>query len=239
MGGVAFEDEDILSYNKSTGIWSLYFDGSDVGITSNIDAFYLMPDGSILLNLGADVTVGTLGTVDNSDIIRFIPTTLGANTAGSFQWYFDGSDVGLTTTSENLDAIGFAPDGRLIVSTTGSVSVPGVSGNDEDLLAFTAASLGSITSGTWTLYFDGSDVGLNDAAYEEINGIWIDPGNNNIYMTTLGLFSVSGVSGNGSDIFICVPGTLGSNTSCTFSSYWIGSQNGFAGEVVDGLSIVK
>jgi hypothetical protein len=234
---VAFNDEDILSYDSATGIWSLYFDGSDVGLTSDIDSFSLMNDGSILISLDSDVTVGNLGTVADSDIIRFIPTALGANTAGSFQWYFDGSDVGLTTVAEDLDAIGFAPDGKLIISTGGSVSVTGVSGNDEDLLAFTATSLGSTTAGTWSLYFDGSDVELNESASEEINEIWIDPVNNNIYMTTVGSFSVTGVNGTGSDIFVCIPNTLGSNTSCTYNSYWRGAQYGFAGEIVDGLDI--
>jgi len=177
--------------------------------------------------------------VDDLDIIRFIPTSLGINTDGSFQWYFDGSDVDLTTTAEDLDAIDFAPDGRLIVSTTGSFSVTGASGNDEDLLAFTPTSLGATTSGTWSIYFDGSDVGLNETTSEDINEIWIDALTNQIYLTTLGAFSVAGVNGDGSDIFICTPGTLGDTTSCTFSAYWIGSSNGFAGEIVDGLDIIK
>lgn len=238
-GGVTFADEDILSYNRATGTWSMYFDGSDVGITSDVDSFSLVPDGSILLSLDADGTVGNFGIVDDSDIIRFIPTSLGSNTSGSFQWYFDGSDVGLSTTAEDVDAIGFAPDGRLIVSTTGSFSVTGVSGNDEDLLAFTPTSLGSNTSGTWSLYFDGSDVGLNDATSEEVNEIWIDSTNNMIYLTTLGAFAVTGVSGDGSDIFTCNPASLGATTTCTFAPYWIGSQNGFSGEVVDGLDITR
>lgn len=238
-GGVSFADEDILSHNKTTGAWAMYFDGSDVGITSDIDAFALMSDGTLLLSLDADGTVGSLGTVDDSDIIRFTPTSLGTTTAGTFTWYFDGSDVGLTTTAEDIDSIDFAPDGRLIISTAGAFSVTGASGNDEDLVAFTATSLGSTTAGTWSLYFDGSDVGLNDATSEQINEIWIDPANNQIYITTIGAFSVTGVSGDGADVFLCTPGTLGSATTCTYAAYWDGSLNGFAGEVVDGLDVVK
>ncbi len=48
------------------------------------------------------------------------------------------------------------PDGRLLISTLGNVSVTGASGADEDLLVFTPAALGSTTSGTWAMYFDGS-----------------------------------------------------------------------------------
>jgi len=237
-GGVSFADEDILSYNGASNAWSMYFDGSDVGITSDVDGFALLTDGSILLSLDADGTVAGFATVDDSDIIRFTPTSLGPNTAGTFSWYFDGSDVGLTTNSEDIDSIGFTPDGKLVVSTIGSFSLTGASGNDEDLLVFTPTSLGTITAGSWELYFDGSDVGLADSSSEEINGIWIDPTNNQLYLTTLGIFSVSGVSGDGSDIFLCTPQTLGSNTACTFTPYWYGSLNGFSGEVIDGLHIV-
>ena len=51
-GDVAFNDEDILAYNTGTNTWSLYFDGSDVGVTGDVNAFALMSDGSILLSSG-------------------------------------------------------------------------------------------------------------------------------------------------------------------------------------------
>jgi hypothetical protein len=237
--GMAYNDEDIVSYDGSTGTWSMYFDGSDVGVTGDVDAFAVMPDGSILISLDGAPTITGFGSVDDSDIIRFIPTSTGATTAGTFQWYFDGSDVGLTTDAEDIDAIDFAPDGKLILSTLGSFSVTGASGNDEDLIAFSPTSLGSTTSGTWSMYFDGSDVGLNTTSSEDITGVWIDPTNNQIYLSTVGTFSVTGVSGDGADIFICTPGSLGPTTSCTFSMYWDGSTFGFAGEVADGIDIVK
>ena len=65
------------------------------------------------------------------------------------------------------------------------------------------------------------------------------PGYNKIYLTTLGVFNVTGLSGDGADIFICTPGSLGTTTACNFNSYWVGSLNGFAGEVVDGFDIVR
>ncbi len=238
VGGVSFADEDILAHDPDSGTWSMVFDGSDVGLTRDVNAFALMPDGSILLSLDGAASVPGLGTVDDSDIIRFVPASLGPNTAGTFEWYFDGSDVGLSADGEDIDAIDFAPDGRLVISTLGSYSVPGVSGNDEDLIAFTAASLGAATSGTWAMYFDGSDVGLNNSGSEDINGVWIDPATGQVYLSTAGAFSVSGLSGSGSDIFICTPGSLGNVTTCSFSAFWSGAANGFGGEIVDGLDIL-
>lgn len=237
-GGVAFADEDLLSYNA--GVWSMVFDGSDVGVTVDLNAFHFMTDGSILMSFDTAASIGSLGTVDDSDIVRFTPTSLGTNTAGSFAWYFDGSDVGLTTTAEDIDALDVLSDGRLVISTEGSFSVTGASGGDEDLVAFTPTSIGSSTSaGTWALHFDGSDVGLNTTNNEDVLAAWTDSASGAIYLSTLGTFSVTGVSGDGADIFLCAPGTLGSATTCTFSMYWDGSANGFAGEVVDGMSIQR
>jgi len=239
-GNVSFNDEDILKYESSTGTWSMYFDGSDVGLDvsrgADVAAFRLMPDGTILFSFVSSTSITGLGSVDDSDIVRFTPTSLGENTAGTFSWYFDGSDVELTTNSEDIDSVGFAPDGRILISTTGSFSVTGVSGNDEDLLAFAPTSLGSNTSGTWSLYFDGSDVGLDNNS-EDINGASVDPVTGLIYLTTTGNFSVTGVSGTGGDIFICTPSSPGSNTACTFNMYWIAANNGFGGEIADGIGI--
>lgn len=239
-GSVAFADEDILTYNTGTGIWSMYLDGSDVGLSSaDIDAFDRLSDGSVLLSFDASVSVSGLGTVADADIVKFIPTSTGATTAGTFQWFFDGSDVGLTTTNEDIDAIDYTADGKVVVSTLGAFSVTGAAGEDEDLIIFTPTALGATTSGTWAWHFDGSDVGLSTNTNEDVNGAWIDPASGQLYLSTLGAFAVTGVSGDGADIFVCTPSSLGSTTACTFGMYWDGSVNGFAGEVLDAFAVVK
>ena len=242
VGGIATADEDILTYNREQGSYAMFIDGSDIGLSyTDIDAFFALPDGTFLMSFDSSISVSPLGTVYYADIVRFTPTSLGSTTAGTFEWYFDGSDVGLTTSDEDIDAIGFTPHGKLVVSTLGYVSVTGVSGNDEDLIVFTPTSLGANTAGTWAWYFDGSDVGLNESSYEDINGIWIDPVTGQIYLTTVGSFSVSGLSGDGADIFICTPSSLGSTTACTYGPglYWDGSKNGFSGKVLDSVVVQK
>jgi hypothetical protein len=247
--GITFGNEDILAYNGATNVWSLYFDGSDVGLGAsgvNIDAFFIRPDGSILLSFSSDgISIPGVGVIDNSDIVRFIPTSIGSTTAGTYEMYFDGSQVGLTTSADNIDAIGFTPSasgGKLLISTTGSPGVvynppfTGFSDTDEDLLAFTATSLGAVTSGTWEPYFDGSDVGLTQSS-EDVNGVFV--GNNgDIYLTTLGAFSVTGVSGGGDDIFKCVPSSMGATTACSFSLTWDGIGSGLpSGAILDGIQL--
>jgi len=238
VGGVSFADEDILAFDLTTSSWSLFFDGSDVGLTGDIDAFYLESDGTLLLSIDAPATLPDVGSIDRSDIIRFTPTTLGETTAGSFAWVLDGSDVELADAAENIDAISRAPDGRLVISTFGSYAVTGASGPDADLLIFNATSLGESSAGTWELYFDGSDVGLTTGT-EDLWGVWINPTTGSLYLNTYLNFSASStnsLSGDGDDIFICVPSSLGETTTCTFSLFWNGDDHGF-NFYLDSMSI--
>ena len=112
-------------------------------------------------------------------------------------------------------------------------------GDDEDLIAFAATQFGATTSGTWIGYFDGSNVGLGDSSSKDVSGVWIDSVTGEIYLTTWGSFTVNGSSGDGADIFVCIPGSLGKTTTCTFGPglYWDGSANGFAG-ILDGFIVV-
>ncbi|MCB0090091.1 MAG: hypothetical protein KDE54_19440, partial [Caldilineaceae bacterium] len=237
VGGVAFRDEDIVAYDPNTDSWSLFFDGSDVELGGvDINAFVILSDGSLLLSTDNPVTISGIGTVDDSDILHFMPTALGDNTAGSYELYFVGADVGLTTNGEDIVAIDFAPDGRLLISTLNSASVAGVTARDEDLLAFAPTALGVPTSGSWSLYFDGSTAELADAT-EEIWGLSVDA-SGQIFLSTKDLFNVSGASGTAADIFTCTPLALGeNNTSCTYNIYWTGADHGFGGEMIDALNV--
>ncbi|MCB9155906.1 MAG: S8 family serine peptidase [Caldilineaceae bacterium] len=237
VGGVAFRDEDILAYDPNTDRWSLAFDGSDVGLGGvDVDALAVLSDGSLLLSTDNPVTLSGVGSVDDSDIVHFMPSSLGDNTAGSYALYFRGADVGLTTSGEDIDAIDFAPDGRLLISTLNSASVPGVSANDEDILAFAPTALGAPTKGSWSLYFDGSTAELT-ASTEEIWGLSVGA-SGKLYLSMAGAFAVTGVSGTAADIFTCTPITLGANnTSCVYAPYWNGAAHGFGKQIIDGMNI--
>ncbi|MCO5190544.1 MAG: proprotein convertase P-domain-containing protein [Anaerolineae bacterium] len=239
IDGISFQDEDILLYDTGTGSWSMYFDGSDVLPSTDINAFALLADGTILMSFNNAPNVSGVGIVDDSDIVQFTPTSLGSTTAGTFVMFFDGSDVGLTTSGEDISSIAVSPAGNLVVSFLGSWSVTGASGVDEDLAEFAATSWGTSTSGTWSMYFDGSDVGLNTSSNEDVWGAYIAT-NGNIYLTTQGAFGVAGLSGDGSDIFICNSPTTGSVTSCSsFTMYFDGSAEGIGSEQIDGIVIVQ
>lgn len=244
-GQLFADDEDILAYDFSTGDWSLYFDGTDIGLRgTDVDALEVMADGSVLLSFNTPWQLAGLGQVDDSDIVRFIPTSLGPETAGSWELYFDGSDVGLTTAGEDVDAISFAPDGRLLISTNAAAIVPEATGklnaNDEDLLVFNATSLGAQTTGTFAIYFRGGDVLLSSY---DVQGTWVDTTTGEIYLSLNTQFNLPAVSGWGTDIIVCQPVNLGVSTDCTFASelYFDGlASSGFIGGglPIDGFSIM-
>ncbi len=237
VNGVLFADEDILVVGVNTGLWSLYFDGSDVGLeATDVDAFEMLPAGDLLLSLdSASFDLPGVGVIDDSDIVRFTPASLGEETAGTFAMFFDGSDVGLDTDAEDVDAIALTPAGQLLLSMLGNASQ---AIRDEDLLRFTPTSLGWETSGSWAMYFDGSDVGLA-AQSENVWGVWVDAGTGDIHLSARGAFAVPGVSGDGADVFVCAPGSLGSQTTCVFGQglYWDGSADGFGAEILDGIAV--
>lgn len=240
------ENEDIVSYNTVTGTWSMVFDGSDVGLSGFIiDGVARLPSGEILYSVDAAGTITGLvggpsgGSVDDSDIVRFTPTSLGSTTAGTHNFYFDGSDVGLTTNDEDVDAISLTSTGGIVLSTLGAFSVTGASGEDEDLFVFTATATGSVTSGTYAMYFDGSDVGLSTNNNEDVDAAAVTS-TGAILLSTLGAFSVTGASGTDEDIVRFTPTSLGGTTAGTFLLLYDLSALGISGtENVNAVELVE
>lgn len=226
-------DEDILSFDGMN--FAMVFDGSDVGVAKlDLDALHIVDADTILMSFDRPGSIPGLGHVDDSDIVQFDATSLGASTTGSFSLFLQGSAVGLDTDREDVDAIELLPDGRLLISTRGDVEVPGVSGRAEDLLALTPATPGDYTSGTWAMYFDGSDIGevddFNGAAVVAIG---------DIYLTTKDDFPVSGVPGRNEDVFVCTPTSLGTVTACADSPalYFDGSAFGLSDNDLDAIDL--
>jgi alpha-tubulin suppressor-like RCC1 family protein len=228
VGGVSVANEDIVAWDGAQG-FSLLFDGSDVGLAGfGIDAFAVLPNGELLLSFTDEGSVpGISGTVDDSDVVKFTSTSLGDNTSGAFALYFDGSDVGLTGAGEDVDAVELLPNGHLLLSVVDILSVTGLSADDEDIVEFSPSSLGAATAGTWSLYFDGSDVGLSTTSSEDVDALALDAAGK-LYLSTLGDFSVTGIAGADDDVFIFDPVTLGTTTSGAHepSLFFDGSAHG-------------
>ena len=238
------KNEDIVAYDTATGAYSLYFDGSDVGLgPATLDAFTILANGDILFSVARDISFSKTiqgapksGVIDRHDIIRFVPSSLGSKTKGTFKFYFDGSDVGLTTSGENINGLSVDGNGALIISTIGAVNTTGTKWRPHDLLKFTPNGLGATTTGSWSLYFDGSDVGLGGSTEK----VWAAhlASNGAIYLSTNGAVTVPGASGQDEDVLKFSPQQVGPKTQGSFGLFFDGSARGLPGGVdVSGLFI--
>ncbi|MBP6015768.1 MAG: right-handed parallel beta-helix repeat-containing protein [Candidatus Promineofilum sp.] len=235
---LAYSPGDILRYDNFINAWSVYFDASDVGITKALSDFVILEDGSLLLVFKARVKLsaqtGATFTVDPQDIARFVPSQIGATTAGYFEPYFDGSDVALSTSGEKIDALAVRPGGTLLISTSGAATVKNgnqsIKAADEDLLAFAPTNLGATTAGVWQpLFFDGST--LAGMAVENVTSAWYDGATMTVYLTVMNNFNVKGVAGTNQTVLAVAPGGA-------VSAYWNSAAADYP-VPIDGLHIQK
>jgi subtilisin-like proprotein convertase family protein len=258
---LAVNDTDIIKLlvgADGSRTYSIYFRGSDVGLTPGtgeaIDAFTFLRDGSIVMSFKGTASFfqnwltpghgsGTTVTgIAGEDLMRFIPSQVNGPTAGTWRWFVDGSDVWLSGTQENIDAVSVlysatglsAPVTGVLISTTGNALAAGVAGTNADVLKFTPTALGANTTGSYSLYFKGSNVGFDDNTNENIDGLAVndEPGNPTptMYFSTAGNFTVPGAQGTREDILQFNPTQLGANTAGTFNSQLIldGSARGLS-----------
>ena len=166
--------------------------------------------------------------VDDSDLVLFAPTSTGTNTSGSFTFYFDGSDVGLTTADEDIDGISLRNNGNLLISTRGPTTYNGLSNTvrDEDLVRFVLSSTGSHTSGGAHLWFDGSDVGLGGQISEDVIAVHARANGNRLFLSFRGQWSASGITGANEDVGRVILSSHGANTSGSWSMFLNGTAFG-------------
>ncbi len=198
VGGVAFEDEDILEFDSAADTWTLLMDGSDIGLAGrDVDAVHVIETGglpTILFSVANPMTLDPIGPIDDSDVVRLVPTSLGDTTAGTLDLFFDGSAVGLDTWDEDVDALLVTGDGRLALSTLGPVDVPGSTGSvlsagANDLLVVEADD-------TFSLYFDGATTN------RPVRAAWVDPSTDLVHATFDRSISSGALVGDGDDIFV-------------------------------------
>jgi hypothetical protein len=152
--------EDIVRYQD--GVWSLFFDGSDVGLADSqgIDAFALLSPNQLVVSMeGSFRFPNPVGGTDGEDLLK-CTGTFGANTTCTWSWFFDGSDVGLKKGTE-VDGVSVAPNGDIYLSAYNAFTAGSLTAAPEDIFVCHGPTLGATTRCTSTsLYFDGSVQGL-------------------------------------------------------------------------------
>jgi len=214
IGSLSFGSEDILRWDGSG--WSIWFDGSAAGLSAmrakhNINAFWTPdPNGaSVILAFAQNRRhVPDLAEpVDGMDLVRWDGV--------HFTFYFDGSDVGLKSkTQEKIDALHILPGSAspinggnclayLLISTQGPGKVPNYDGSQlkfggEDVLGFCATTLGDNTTGLWHKLLDGSDEGMPVGSLVDLSAS--DDGQV-LYLTTRSTFIVDAAAGGHSVVY--------------------------------------
>ncbi|MHC4461638.1 MAG: PEP-CTERM sorting domain-containing protein [Planctomycetota bacterium] len=74
LGGLSFGKDDLIEYNSTTDIATLFFDGSLFSGNENIDAAHLLGSGNIVLSTVGAATLGGL-SFGAGDIAEYNPTT--------------------------------------------------------------------------------------------------------------------------------------------------------------------
>ncbi len=248
LGGNLYGRDDIIHLDPISGKYTLFVDLSDSlgGAIVNTDVIHVLPDDSILLSFVQTENIpgligGPNGTaVEDCDVVRFVPIRLGEETSGTFEFYLDGSDLGLDYAVEDVDALATDASGNLLFSVTGPWTLAnGLTGKDEDILKLVATSLGSNTAGTVTLYFNGDDTDVRlGKPDEDIDAIDVDPGNGNITVGTWGEFLVPvSLSGGASDLIMFTPTLLGDDTNGSWIFVFEADNYGLTNAKLDALYI--
>ncbi len=252
---LAADDSDIVQLTvQSNGAYNheLYFDGSDVQLTraaEGINGFSILPNGDLLMVTDSRFSV-TGVTGDDEDILRFRPTQLGETTKGSWSLHFDGSDVGLGPNVDDirvgLDGVSTLADGRLVLSVDDAIAVGGHTFQQEDLVLFTPTTLGGNTSGSFSLYLDGSDVSLGNSPnteWEDINAVYVEDTTGSlpsVFVSVVEQLRSPGVAAEGEDVAVFNPMKLGANTTGRFGGVTLdGSKVGLGNAAINAIHLPR
>ncbi|WP_374689745.1 Ig-like domain-containing protein, partial [Promineifilum sp.] len=204
--------EDILKWNGTA--WSKWFDGSNAGLTAsgnkdNIDAFFIpnSANTSVIFSLsGKDRKLPNIkDKLKGEDLVLWDGTKL--------HLYFEGDEVGLKDSSENIDALHILPGSAspigsncqayLLISTLGKGEVKdyrnkALKFSGEDVLGFCMTNDGEDTAGFWHLVLDGSNEGMPKDSLDSLSA---SADGQTLYLTTKGTFNVDGAAGGHSMVY--------------------------------------
>lgn len=250
LPGLNAKKADILRYDGTS--YSRYLKGADIGLGAHdgtpanaLDGFQVLDDGSILLSLANSATLPQVGAVDDSDIIRFVPTSVGDRTVGAFLPFFDASAIALTKAGEDVDAFYWdQATGSLYLSMRGqwsaNVGLSSASGGGQDVAVCTGfvPNNGQAPCAKVAIYFDGDDVGLEGSnVAENIDALYLSDGT--IYFSTSGSATLSplgGLTGQANDVFACHNPVPGSNTTCGSAEIAFQGSSNFVSANVTGYN---
>jgi lysophospholipase L1-like esterase len=224
---VPHDDADIYRFDFKTGQFDRAFDASKAGLPSgaDLDALHVVDPVTFYMSFAADAgtAVPGLGTVMDEDVVLY--------RAGKFSWFLRGSQVGLGDggSAEDVDGFHVLSETSVLVSTVGTPAVAGVSGARKQDILRCNGTFGTTTTCSWSMYLDGSTVGLSQSD-ENVDALFQFDGD--IYFSTRGLFSVPGLAGDRSDVSRCEVESGSLPLRClAFTSFFDGGNFGLVDDL--------
>ena len=133
---LTFTNGSVARYDDATDTATLFFnETSFLGGSENVDAFELLPNGHILLSTTDPATLGGV-PFGNGDVVDWDPVNLVAFILFNDSLFSGGG-------STNTDGVAIAPNGNILLSTTGPQTLGLLSFRDGDIIEWdgTTASL--------------------------------------------------------------------------------------------------
>lgn len=221
LGGYSMTNEEVVDYNPSTDTASLSFDSGSYLTSSSmsdldINAFSVLANGHYVFSTTNNSTDGSQ-TYGDDDLVEYDPDT------DSLSLFMDGNTL-FTSSYEDIDALHIMDDGQLLLSTTGSAALGGLSFVDGDLVLYNMVTdTASLFLAESTLFSGSADI---DAVAMLLDG--------NLLISSLDSSTVGGNS------LAILDGDLAEYNLLTGNANLFFSENLFsANEDIDAVSVVS
>lgn len=186
LGGLTFEDGDVVAYDQDADSASLFFDEDLFSSSEDVDAFHVLTDNSYVLSTQTDATLGGLAFRDG-DLVRYDPDTTTASLLLSEDLFSDNEDI---------DAVHVLSSGEIVLSTETGGTLGGLTFEDGDLVAYNPDNQ------TASLFFD-EDL---FSGSEDINALMI-LANGDLVLSTQTDATLGGITFGDDDLVRYSPGT--------------------------------
>jgi len=240
LDGVAFKPGDILVYTSLDDTWRMWFRAADYGLSGNLAAFDRQGeyDTSLYLTYGTAQNVPGVGAISPHDVLLYVPGNPEWATDPIWELVLDGSQLGLTTAAERLDALAvesYYSTASYHLSTTGNAQLPLGGGQwhvaNNDVMTYWAYWQDGQWLGNFRGLLSGPANGLGRA-----NLIGLDVDSDTIYLVFDRGLTVNGLPLGRGDIVACErPNWV---TTCEgFFKVFDASDAGVGGYKIDGIDI--
>jgi len=149
-----YNDEDMVAYNPTSGVFSMYLDGSSIGLPSgtDINALCFQPGGSNLyFSIDVSANLPGAGAVTDEDVIGYNWSTLSLA--------YDGDATLGIPSPADLDAL-YATTNALYFSLDITATIDTQTGSDEDVWCYDLTN--GVTLVPMDMVGDNADVGALD-----------------------------------------------------------------------------